>query len=78
MSRLLADFTRCYSGDLPSCLERVILPEAGSYFALGRVRASFAPGLDPAAGRALLRGAATLSTRLTHIGGCSRASGRVP
>ena len=33
----------------------------GPYFALGRVRATFAPGLDPVAGRPLLRGAATLN-----------------
>ena len=39
----------------------VCLPVLGPYFALGRVRATFAPGSDSVAGRPFLSGAATLN-----------------
>ena len=40
----------------------------GPYFSLGRVLATFAPGLDPAAGRPLLSGAATLNGSSIPLG----------
>ena len=56
--RILLDAT---PATCPLALGAWSLAESGPYFALGRVRASFAPGLDPSAGRPLLRGAATLN-----------------
>ena len=49
------------------CVDLRNRDRAGPYCSLGRVRASFAPGLDPVAGRPLLRGAATLQ-RLVWLG----------
>ena len=53
----------CYSVHLPSSLGpgAKSLAEFDPYFALGRVRATFAPGSDSVAGRPFLSGAATLN-----------------
>ena len=53
--------SRACPGDLPFCVGRVVSAGFGPYGTLGRVRAAFAPGLDPETGRPLLRGAATLN-----------------
>ena len=75
LSSLRAYGVRACPGDLPFCVGRVVSARFGPYGTLGRVRAALAPGLDPEAGRPLLRGAATLQ-RLVWLGlqrfcGCS-------
>ena len=54
-------WARCRVRDRPLLRWAHDLRLLGPYFALGRVLATLAPGLDPVEGRPLLRGAATLS-----------------
>ena len=61
LSSLRACEVRACPGDLPFCVGRVVSAGFGPYGTRGRVRATFAPGLDLEAGRPLLRGAATLN-----------------